>query len=72
MEQVLEFGRVLPAGDALTPTARNAALGETIRAVAAGEQDAFTRLYADYWLANPLSINLADALSKTNASSFAP
>ena len=48
MEQVLEFGRVLPAGDALTPTARNAALGETIRAVAAGDQDAFARLYADY------------------------
>jgi len=48
MEQVLEFGRVLPAGDPLTIPARTAALAETIRAVAAGDEDAFARLYADY------------------------
>ena len=48
MEHVLEFGRVLPAADPLTITARRAALAATIRAVAAGDQDAFARLYADY------------------------
>ena len=48
MEHVLEFGRVLPAGDLLTTTARTAALAGTIRAVADGDQDAFARLYADY------------------------
>jgi RNA polymerase sigma-70 factor (ECF subfamily) len=48
MEHVLEIGRVLPAGDLLTIPARTAALGATIRAVAAGDQDAFARLYADY------------------------
>jgi RNA polymerase sigma-70 factor (ECF subfamily) len=48
MEHVLEFGRVLPAGDPVTSTAGTAALGATIRAVAAGDQDAFSRLYADY------------------------
>ncbi len=48
MEHVLEFGRVLPAGDPLTISARTAALAETIRAVAAGDQDAFARLYGDY------------------------
>ena len=48
MEHVLEFGRVLPAADPLTITARSAALAATIRAVAAGDQDAFARLYADY------------------------
>ena len=48
MEHVLEFGRVLPAGDTPTVTARTAALVATIRAVAAGDQDAFARLYADY------------------------
>ena len=48
MEHVLEIGRVLPAGDLLTIPARTAALGETIRAVAAGDQDAFARLHADY------------------------
>ena len=48
MEHVLELGRVLPAGDPLTIPARTAALGETIRAVAAGDQDAFARLYAGY------------------------
>ena len=48
MEHVLETGRVLPAGDLLTIPARAAALGETIRAVAAGDHDAFARLYADY------------------------
>jgi RNA polymerase sigma-70 factor, ECF subfamily len=48
MEHVLEFGRVLPAGDPVTIPARTAALGATIRAVAAGDQDAFARLYAGY------------------------
>jgi RNA polymerase sigma-70 factor (ECF subfamily) len=48
MEHVLEIGRVLPAGDLLTIPARAAQLGATIRAVAAGDQDAFARLYADY------------------------
>jgi RNA polymerase sigma-70 factor (ECF subfamily) len=48
MEHVLERGRVLPAGDLLTMPARADALGATIRAVAAGDQDAFARLYADY------------------------
>ena len=49
MEHVLEFGRVIPAGDdPVTLAARAAALGETIRAVAAGDQDAFSRLYAGY------------------------
>jgi RNA polymerase sigma-70 factor (ECF subfamily) len=48
MEHVLELGRVLPAGDPLTSAARAAALGATIRLVAAGDQDAFARLYADY------------------------
>src|SRR4030081_492339 len=48
MEHVLEFGRVRPARDLLTGDARTAALGGTIRAVAAGDEDAFARLYADY------------------------
>ena len=48
MEHVLEIGRVTPAVDPDTMTARAAALGETIGAVAAGDQDAFARLYADY------------------------
>jgi len=48
MEHVLEIGRALPAGDLLTLPARTAALTATIRAVAAGDQDAFARLYADY------------------------
>src|SRR5476649_1541887 len=48
MEHVLEIGRALPAGDLLTLPARTAALDATIRAVAAGDQDAFGRLYADY------------------------
>ena len=48
MEHVLEIGRALPAGDLLTITARTAALSATIRAVAAGDQDAFGRLYGDY------------------------
>ena len=46
MEHVL--GRVLPGGDPLAVPVRNAALGATIRAVAAGDQDAFAQLYADY------------------------
>jgi len=48
MEHVLEIGRVLPAGDLLTIPARTAELTATIRAMAAGDQDAFARLYADY------------------------
>ena len=48
MEHVLEFGRVLPSGGHLTTPARNAVLDATIRAVAADDQDAFARLYADY------------------------
>jgi RNA polymerase sigma-70 factor (ECF subfamily) len=48
MEHVLEFGRALPGGDVLTIQDRHAALDATIRAVAAGDQDAFARLYADY------------------------
>jgi RNA polymerase sigma-70 factor (ECF subfamily) len=48
MEHVLELGRVLSAGDPLTSSARAAALGATIRLVAAGNQDAFARLYADH------------------------
>ena len=48
MEHVLEFGRGLPADDVLTTSARTTALGATIRAVAAGDQDAFARLYTDY------------------------
>ena len=48
MEHVLELARVLPADDPLTSPARTAALGATIRLVAAGDQDAFARLYADY------------------------
>ena len=48
MEHVLEFGRVLPGGDLLTMPARAAALDATIRAVAAGDEHAFARLYTDY------------------------
>ena len=48
MEQGLELGRVLPVRDTLTTPDRTAALGATIRAVATGDQDAFSRLYADY------------------------
>jgi RNA polymerase sigma-70 factor (ECF subfamily) len=48
MEHVLELGRLLPASDPLTSSARAIALGATIRLVAAGDQDAFARLYADY------------------------
>jgi RNA polymerase sigma-70 factor (ECF subfamily) len=48
MEHVLDFGRVLPAGDPVTLAAPTAALAETIRAVAAGDQDAFARLHAGY------------------------
>jgi RNA polymerase sigma-70 factor (ECF subfamily) len=45
---VLECGRVLAAGDPLTNPGPSAVLGATIRAVAAGNQDAFARLYGDY------------------------
>ena len=48
MEHVLERARVIPAGDAQTTTARTAALGDTIRAVAAGDRDAFAQLYGAY------------------------
>src|SRR5580765_6499371 len=48
MEHVLARGRALPAGDPLTIPARTAALEATLRLVAAGDQDAFARLYADY------------------------
>jgi RNA polymerase sigma-70 factor (ECF subfamily) len=48
MEHVLGFGRVLAAGDLLTIPTGMAALSATIRAVAAGDQDAFAQLYADY------------------------
>jgi len=48
MAHVLEFGRAFPAGDPLMITARTTALAGTLRAVAAGDQDAFARLYADY------------------------
>jgi len=48
MQHVLELGRTLPAGDLLTIPARTAALGATIRAVAAGDEEAFARLYRDY------------------------
>jgi|SRR6516164_3577169 RNA polymerase sigma-70 factor (ECF subfamily) len=48
MEHVLELGRALRAGDRLTLPDATAALGPTIRAVAAGDQEAFARLYRDY------------------------
>jgi len=48
MEHVLELGHVLPAGDRLTSPDGTAGLGPTIRAVAAGDQEAFARLYDDY------------------------
>ena len=48
MEHVLEGGLALPAGDVLRIRDRDAALAATIRAVAAGDQDAFAHLYADY------------------------
>ena len=48
MEHVLEIGRALPAGDLLTTRARADSLSATIRAVAAGDEDAFARLHADY------------------------
>ena len=48
MEHVLELGHVLPAGDRLTSPDGTAGLGPTIRAVAAGDQEAFARLYKDY------------------------
>jgi len=47
MEQVLELGRVLTVTPG-RPTADAVALAATIRAVAAGDQDAFARLYRDY------------------------
>jgi RNA polymerase sigma-70 factor, ECF subfamily len=47
MEHVLELGRVLTVMPAGRPAAA-ADLAATIRAVAAGDQDAFARLYRDY------------------------
>jgi RNA polymerase sigma-70 factor (ECF subfamily) len=47
MEHVLEFGRVLPVMTAPAAAGRDQ-LAATIRAVAKGDQDAFSRLYADY------------------------
>jgi RNA polymerase sigma-70 factor, ECF subfamily len=52
MEQVLEFCPVLPELTVLTPrfAAGDASrLADTIRAAAAGDRDAFGRLYADYF-----------------------
>ena len=48
MEHVLEFPRLRPAGDPLSVPARTEALGELIRAVAAGDQEAFARLHTGY------------------------
>jgi RNA polymerase sigma-70 factor (ECF subfamily) len=48
MEHVLEVGRVLAAGEPLTIPTRTGSLEATIRAVAAGDRDAFARLYTDY------------------------
>lgn len=47
MEHVLELGRVLTVTPARAETGTND-LASTIRAVAAGDQDAFARLYRDY------------------------
>ncbi len=47
MEYVLERGRVLPVMSAPSAAGREQ-LAATIHAVAAGDQDAFSRLYADY------------------------
>jgi len=47
MEHVLELGRVVPMTPAPAAAGREA-LGETIRAVAAGDEDACTRLHAGY------------------------
>src|SRR3954466_1371734 len=48
MEHVLELGRIFGGGDREAAAARAAALAATIRAVAAGDEDAFARLYGDY------------------------
>ena len=48
MEDVLELGRAFPGADALTDPVRVPALADTIRAVAAGDQEAFARLHAGY------------------------
>jgi RNA polymerase sigma-70 factor (ECF subfamily) len=47
MEHVLELGRVLTVTPA-RPSAGAVDLAATIRAIAAGDQDAFARLYRDY------------------------
>jgi len=47
MEHVLELGPVLTVMPARSPTAANE-LAATIRAVTAGDEDAFARLYRDY------------------------
>src|SRR5471032_2692906 len=48
MEHVLEIGRLDPASDVPAVTARTGDLGATIRAVAAGDEEAFARLHAGY------------------------
>jgi RNA polymerase sigma-70 factor, ECF subfamily len=47
MEHVLELDRIFPVLN-IPAAAGREGLGATIRAVAAGDQDAFARLYADY------------------------
>src|SRR5476649_1559250 len=48
MERALEIGRLGPAGELLTVPARAGDLDATIRAVAAGDEEAFARLHAGY------------------------
>src|SRR3954462_10172700 len=48
MEHVLELGRIFSGADCEAAAARAAALAATIRAVAAGDEDAFARLYGEY------------------------
>jgi RNA polymerase sigma-70 factor (ECF subfamily) len=48
MEHALEIGRLGPARDVLTMPARAGELAATIRAVAAGDAEAFARLHAGY------------------------
>jgi transposase len=45
MEHGLELGRVLPARDLVTISERTLALGATVRAVAAGDQEVFLTAY---------------------------
>jgi RNA polymerase sigma-70 factor (ECF subfamily) len=48
VEHVLDLGRPVLTFPAAGPRPGARPLGETLRAVAAGDQDAFARLYADY------------------------